>query len=91
MRYDFQNLLTPLAQFPSKAVTILIPLKNRGENGTFVLFENSVNDNVTFAYIMTFHCTSVYLFASLYLISHSACNIFQWSLSTSTSANSPAT
>ena len=31
------------------------------KNGTFSLFETSVNDNVTFAYIMTFHCTSVLL------------------------------
>ena len=29
------------------------------KNGTFSLFETSVNGNVTFAYIMTFHCTSV--------------------------------
>ena len=29
------------------------------KNGSFSLFETNVNDNLTFAYIMTFHCTSV--------------------------------
>ena len=30
------------------------------KDGTFSLFETSANGNVTFAYIMTFYCTSVY-------------------------------
>ena len=35
---------------------------NVEKNGTFSLFETIVNGNVTFSYIMTFHCTSVYLY-----------------------------
>ena len=31
------------------------------KNGAFGLFETSVKETVTFAYIMTFHCTSVWL------------------------------
>ena len=30
------------------------------KNGTFSLFDTSVNGNVTFAYIMTFYCKGVH-------------------------------
>ena len=36
------------------------------ENGAFSLFETSVNGNVTFAYIMTFHSTRVCNFCSTF-------------------------
>ena len=36
-----------------------IEIERIEQNGTFNLFETSVNGNVTFAYSMTFHCTSV--------------------------------
>ena len=42
-----------------KAVAIFIPLKYVERNGTFGLFDTSVNGNVMLAYIMTFHCTNV--------------------------------
>ena len=35
------------------------------KNGNFSLFETSVNGNVTFAYIMMFHCTSVWYIVCL--------------------------
>ena len=38
---------------------------NTEKNGTFSLFETSVNGNVTFAYIMTFHFHSVYRYTVL--------------------------
>ena len=65
----FQNLLTILAWFLQKCIWKQLQfqshLNNVEKNGTFSLFETSVNGNMTFAYIMTFHCTRVYLRGSL--------------------------
>ena len=51
------------------------------KNGAFSLFETSVKETVTFAYIMTFHCTSVYnhslMRAYFYLLLCSATLKFQ--------------
>ena len=59
VNYDFQNLLTILAQFLQKYIknsynfnSIEITWR---KNGMFSLFETSVNGKMTFAYIVTFH------------------------------------
>ena len=43
-----------------KASKFLAHWNNVKKNGTFILFGTSVNGNVTFACIMTFHCISAY-------------------------------
>ena len=61
---DFQDLLTILAKFLLKCTWKQLQFQshwnNVEKNGTFSLFDTRVNGNVTFAYIMRFHCTSAF-------------------------------
>ena len=59
---DFQTVMAIFAQFLQIYIWKKLQFLSHSpveKNGMFSLFDTSVNGSVTFAYIITFHCTNV--------------------------------